>query len=34
MAQYHATREADGGVQWLLQRMLEHATVVREASSG
>lgn len=34
MAQYHATREADGGVQWLLQRMLEHATVVREASTG
>lgn len=31
MAQYHATRETDGGVQWLLKRMLEHAAIVREA---
>lgn len=30
MAQYHTTREADGGVQWLLNCMLEHAPVVRE----
>lgn len=32
MVQYHAARESDGGIQWLLKRMLERAAVVREES--
>ncbi|MFO7286771.1 MAG: LysR family transcriptional regulator [Gammaproteobacteria bacterium] len=33
MAQYHTTRAADGGVQWLLGRMLEYAAM-QEASAA
>lgn len=31
MIQYHTTRESDGGVQWLLKRILELAAVERQA---
>ncbi|TPW00765.1 MAG: LysR family transcriptional regulator, partial [Alphaproteobacteria bacterium] len=29
MVQYHAARDADSGIQWLLQRVLERAAVLR-----
>jgi DNA-binding transcriptional LysR family regulator len=32
MIQYHGARESDGGIQWLLQRILEHAAAVRPHS--
>jgi hypothetical protein len=32
MVQYHAARAADGGIQWFLQRLLERAAALREAS--
>lgn len=32
MVQYHAARDTDGGIQWFLQRLLERAATLREAS--
>lgn len=31
VVQHHATRDTDGGLQWMLERILEHAAVVRNA---
>lgn len=33
MVQYHAARDADSGIQWLLHRILERAAVVRSESA-
>lgn len=32
MVQYHAARDTDGAIQWFLQRLLERAAALREAS--
>ncbi len=33
MVQYHTARKPDGGIQWLLQRMLERAELLREGKA-